>query len=155
VKPYLGVWYQWAFIPNRFQQQCVSDTTASYRSLPDDTIEVLNRCRLADGRWDEALGQARPVAGVSRIAEGVLQPAQLQVSFLPTWLRWTGIGWGAYWVIDRPEHGRYAVVSEPSRQYLWVLSRNSTLSGDDEQAVQRTVQSAGFDWQRVQRHPHR
>lgn len=154
LKPYLGTWYQWALIPNRFQQQCVSDTTATYRSLPDESIEVRNRCRRADGRWDEAIGQARAVDGLSSVVDGVLQPAQLQVSFLPTWLRWTGIGWGAYWVIERPEHGRYAVVSEPSRQYLWVLTRAPNLSPEDEQAVQRRVQAAGFDWQRVQRHSH-
>jgi apolipoprotein D and lipocalin family protein len=53
VPAYMGTWYQVAWFPNRFQQQCVSDTTALYRQLPGgEGVEVTNRCRLADGKLD-------------------------------------------------------------------------------------------------------
>ena len=29
----MGTWYQVLWLPNRFQKQCVSDTTATYRDL--------------------------------------------------------------------------------------------------------------------------
>jgi apolipoprotein D and lipocalin family protein len=153
VGPYMGRWYQVAYFPNFFQRQCVSDTTATYREIGDGTVEVLNRCRTASGAFDQVIGMARPVAGVSGVDGGHLQPARLEVSFLPRWLRWTGVGWGAYWVVDRPDHGRYAIVSEGRREYLWVLSRAPDLSAEDKQAVRARLQALGFDLERLKEHP--
>jgi apolipoprotein D and lipocalin family protein len=154
VAAYMGTWYQVAWIPNRFQKQCVSDTSATYRDLGDGHIEVLNRCKRADGRFDSVLGIARPPADVARIQEGQLMPARLEVSFLPTWLRWTGLGWGAYWVVDLAPDGRYAIVSEATRKYLWVLSRQPVLTLADDAAVRTQLQALGFERSRVQAHPH-
>ena len=154
VAAYMGTWYQVAWIPNRFQKQCVSDTVATYRDLGDGRVEVLNRCMQADGRTDSVLGIARPPAGVARIEGGQLLPARLEVSFLPAWLRWTGIGWGAYWVVDLAPDGRYAIVSEASREYLWVLARRPALTSADDAAVTAKLRALGFDLARVQAHPH-
>lgn len=152
VSGYLGTWYQVAWFPNRFQRQCVSDTRADYALRPDGTLRVVNRCRLADGRTDEADGIARPRQPI----EGDrLRPAQLNVSFLPAWLQWLPFGRGDYWVIQRADDGRYAVVSEPSRRYLWVLSRAPTLSPEDESAIRSRLLSQGFDLARWASHPHR
>jgi len=152
VPPYMGTWYQVAWFPNRFQKQCVSDTSATYRQQPDGRIEVLNRCRKADGSFDEALGQARPVGTLTGTR---LAPAQLQVSFLPGWLRWLPVGWGRYWVIQLADDGRYAVISEPTREYLWVLSRRPELSPADETAIRSALARQGFgDLSAWQPHPH-
>lgn len=152
VPPYMGTWYQVALFPNVFQRQCVSDTTATYRQLPDGTVEVANRCRTADGRLDEAIGQARPTGTLSGTR---LAPAQLKVSFLPAWLRWMPVGWGAYWVIQLADDGRYAVISEPSRQYLWILSRQSRLADADEVAIRARLAQQGFsDLSKLQMHRH-
>jgi apolipoprotein D and lipocalin family protein len=159
---YMGLWYQVAYYPNRFQKHCAANTTATYRQIPNSTrIEVLNQCQRSDGSWDSALGLARPISGVSQIetstdTKGVqswLRPAQLEVSFLPPWLRWIGIGWGSYWVIDYAPDGRYAVISEPKREYLWILSRSAQLSASDRQAIDAQLQAKGFDLQRLQNHP--
>ena len=153
VPPYMGTWYQVALFPNRFQAQCVSDTTATYRQLSDGSLEVTNRCRTADGRLDEALGRARPTG---TLRGTTLAPAQLEVSFLPAWIRWLPVGWGRYWVIQLAADGRYAVVSEPSRQYLWVLSRTPRLAPEDETAIRSRLQEQGFaaELTRWQAHPH-
>lgn len=155
VSSYMGTWYQVLWIPNRFQKQCVSDTAATYRDLGNGTIDVSNHCRLADGQPDSVAGVARPPTGVSRIEVGRLMPARLEVSFLPAWLRWTGIGWGAYWVVDLASDGRYAIVSEASREYLWVLSRKPALTTEDEATIRTRLTQLGFDLARVQSHPHR
>ena len=65
VPPYMGTWYQVAWFPNRFQKQCVSDTRAEYRQRDDGRIEVINRCRLANGQFDDADGIARPAGSTS------------------------------------------------------------------------------------------
>lgn len=149
VPPYMGRWYQVALFPNRFQRQCVAETTATYRQLPGGGLEVINRCRLADGRFDEVVGLARPTG---RLDGERLKPAQLEVSFLPAWLRWLPVGWGRYWVIQLADDGRYAVVSEPSREYLWVLARTPQLSAADESAIRSRLVEQGFDLQRLQPH---
>ena len=152
VPPYMGTWYQVGLFPNAFQRQCVSDTTATYRQLPDGAVEVRNRCRTGDGRLDEAIGQARPTGTLTGTT---LAPARLEVSFLPAWLRWLPVGWGRYWVIQLAEDGRYAVISEPTRQYLWILSRQPGLSPSDEAAIRARLLEQGFDdLSRLQRHPH-
>jgi len=150
VPTYMGTWYQVAWFPNRFQKQCVRDTTATYRRLPEG-VEVLNRCRLADGRIDDVLGLARPAGLV--LTGDKLEPARLEVSFLPRWLRWLPI-WGDYWVIQRADDGRYAVISEASRKYLWVLSRTPQLSAADETAIRSRLVQQGFDLSPWQAHPH-
>lgn len=150
VPTYMGTWYQVAWFPNRFQKQCVSNTSATYRRLPEG-VEVLNRCRLADGRIDDVLGLARPAGSV--LAGDRLEPAKLEVSFLPAWLRWLPI-WGDYWVIQRADDGRYAVISEASRKYLWVLSRTPQLSAADETAIRSRLVQQGFDLSPWQAHPH-
>lgn len=149
VPSYMGTWYQVAWFPNRFQKQCVSDTSATYRRLPEG-VEVINRCRMADGRTDDVVGLARPAG--SAITGDQLQPAKLEVSFLPRALRWLPI-WGDYWVIQRADDGRYAVISEASRKYLWVLSRVSQLSAADESAIRSRLLQQGFDLTRWQAHP--
>jgi apolipoprotein D and lipocalin family protein len=155
VKPYLGTWYQLALFPNRFQAQCISDTTASYSANADGTITVKNRCKTTKGTFDEALGQARAVGKL----EGTrLAPAQLEVRFAPAWLSWLPLVWGNYWVIDlagTPEQGyRYALISEPKREYLWVLSRTPKLSAEDDARIRATLTRLGFDLSKLQAHLH-
>ncbi len=151
VPAYMGTWYQVAWFPNRFQSQCASDTAATYRQLEGGQVEVINRCRLADGRLDEVTGVARPAG--STLAGNQLQPAQLEVSFLPRALRWLPI-WGSYWVIQLADDGRYAVVSEAQRKYLWVLSRTPQLLPADQTEIRSRLVQQGFDLSRWQAHPH-
>ncbi|MCU0967802.1 MAG: lipocalin family protein [Rubrivivax sp.] len=150
VPAYMGTWYQVAWFPNRFQSQCLSDTTATYRRVPEG-VEVVNRCRREDGRTDSVTGLARP-AGATLDGDK-LRPATLEVSFLPRWLRWLPV-WGDYWVLKLGPDGRYAVVSEARRSYLWILSRTPTLAGEDEADIRSFLKNDGFDLSRWQNHPH-
>ena len=150
VPAYMGTWYQVAWFPNRFQKQCVSDTVASYRRVPEG-VEVVNRCRNAEGRIDSVTGLAR--AAGAQLAGDTLQPARLEVSFLPRLLRWLPV-WGDYWVIQLADDGRYAVVGEPRREYLWVLSRTPALAPADESAIRSRLSQQGFDLARWQTHTH-
>jgi len=52
------------------------------------------------------------------------------------------------------DDGRYAIVSEPSREYLWVLARAAQLSPSDEGEVRATLLRLGFDLSRLERHGH-
>jgi apolipoprotein D and lipocalin family protein len=140
---YAGTWYQVAFYPNRFQQACAADTTASYTPAGEGRIGVHNRCRRADG-------SEMAVNGVAEVVDPATN-AKLKVSFLPTWLRWTGIGRGDYWVLYLSPDYQVAIVGEPSREYLWVLARTPTLPEAEYQALMPKVLGAGYDPQRLRR----
>jgi lipocalin len=58
---YVGLWYEIAKIPNRFQKQCVSGTTAEYTLREDGRITVVNQCVKKDGEVDDAEGIAKVV----------------------------------------------------------------------------------------------
>lgn len=115
VPRYMGRWYEIAKFPNRFQKQCAGDTTAEYQLLGEQQVRVINRCRRADGTMDEAVGLARQV--------GDSNSAKLKVRFAPRWLSFLPFVWGDYWVIDLDRDYQLVAVSEPKREYLWVLSR--------------------------------
>jgi apolipoprotein D and lipocalin family protein len=140
---YAGTWHEVALYPNRFQQACVADTTATYTALDDGRIGVRNRCRRADGT-------EMSVEGVAEVVDRSTN-AKLKVSFLPSWLRWTGIGRGDYWVLYLSPDYRVAIVGEPSREYLWILARTPTLPQAEYDALMEKVRAAGYDPQRLRR----
>ncbi len=74
IERYLGLWYEIARIPNRFQRSCAGGTTAQYALRADGRIEVVNRCRKPDGGVITA-------AGIAKIADEKTR-AKLKVSFV-------------------------------------------------------------------------
>lgn len=140
---YVGRWYEVAKYPNRFQAQCASNTTATYERRPDGNIGVVNRCLRADGSEDRVEGLARIVDMHTR--------AKLEVSFLPAWLRWLPVGWGAYWVLELAPDYSYAVVGEPSRSYLWILARTPALDDALLRGIGERLRAQGYDPARLER----
>ncbi len=142
VPRYTGTWYEIAKYPNWFQKKCVSSTSATYSLQADGQVQVLNRCKTANGEWSEALGQARQI--------GRANSPRLQVRFAPAWLSFIPLVWGNYWIIDLDPQYQWVVVSEPSREYLWVLSRTPELSAATYQSLLDKLAANGFDLQRIQ-----
>ena len=139
---YLGTWYEIAKCPNRFQRQCVADTSALYRLRDDGQLDVINRCRQANGEVAEAVGRARQ--------DGPADSPKLKVRFAPAWLSWLPMVWGNYWVIDLDTDYQLVAVSEPSREYLWVLSRTPTVEAGAYQALLGRLREKGFDLTRLE-----
>jgi apolipoprotein D and lipocalin family protein len=140
---YMGRWYELARYPNRFQRLCSGPSTAQYSLQAGGTVEVVNRCPQADGRVDEAIGQARRLG-----PEG---SATLQVRFAPAWLSFVPMVWGNYWVVELDEAYQLAVVSEPRREFLWVLSRQAEITPVAWAALTVRLQALGFDPARLLR----
>jgi len=64
--------------------------------------------------------------------------AKLEVSFF-----WPF--WGDYWIIDLdPDYG-WAVVGHPSRQFLWILARGTTLEKGVLEGILRRLETQGYD----------
>ncbi len=135
---YMGVWYEIARIPHRFQEGCVG-SSATYTLLPDGEVEVINRCR------DERTGAQRQAKGRawSVDPEG---NARLKVSFFWPFR-------GDYWIIDLGDNYEYAAVGAPNRDYLWILSRTPEMSAAVYDGILVRVAAQGFDIARLVRKP--
>jgi apolipoprotein D and lipocalin family protein len=59
--------------------------------------------------------------------------------------------WGDYWIIDLAPDYSYAVVGEPERKYLWILSRTAVLPEATYQAIVSRLGPLGFDVARLVR----
>ena len=134
---YKGKWYEIARYPNRFQKKCVGNTTATYNLKEGGAIEVINECLKQNGKLDVAKGKARIVDEQTN--------AKLEVRFAPPFLSFLSFVWGDYWIIDLEEDYKYAVVGDPSREYLWILSRTPELETSVYQDILRRVEQKGFE----------
>jgi len=126
---FAGRWYQVAALPAWFQSPDARDVVATYALAADGVgFAMRNEETRADGthvsidaraeldpacRDDGACGRLLVVFSPSRAFPSVsAKPAP-------------------YWVIQLADDYRYAVVSEPRRRFLWVLSRTPTLADAD------------------------
>jgi apolipoprotein D and lipocalin family protein len=135
VSRYAGQWYEIAHLPMRYQKDCVADITANYSLRSDGTVGVRNTCRTADGT-DVAEGVAKPVPG---------HPAQLEVSFAPGWLSWLPFVWADYWVIAIDPDYQWAIVGEPDREYLWILSRSPSMQPAQFEQLKQRATAMGYE----------
>ena len=145
VPRYMGTWYEIAKYPNSFQKKCVANTQARYNLLGDGQLQVVNRCRLADGQTSEAIGAAKQ--------QGDANSAKLKVRFAPAWLSFIPMVWGDYWVIDLDPAYQLVAVAEPKREYLWILSRTPTVDSKSYQALLARLTQQGFDISKLELSP--
>lgn len=126
---YVGRWYEIARLPNSFQKKCADSVTANYSLRPDGKIEVVNRCRKASGEYTTAKGKAKIVDKKTN--------AKLKVTFF-----WPF--YGNYWILDLGPNYEYAVVGEPGRKYLWILSRSPAMDETLYQQLLKKMAARGF-----------
>jgi len=142
---YAGKWYEVARLPNRFQEQCAGNVSAEYALKPDGDISVTNKCSRADGKTDSVTGVAKVVGDSGN--------ARLKVRFAPDWLAWVPFVWGDYWVLGLAPDYSYAVVGEPERKNLWILSRTPTLPQSAWNEAVDVAASQGFETDRLVKTP--
>lgn len=145
LKRYAGKWLEIGRYQNRFQKQCVGNTTANYTIKANGKIEVRNECLRKDGRTEVAIGEAK-------IADKATN-AKLKVRFAPGALSFLPFVWGNYWIIDLDPNYGWVAVGEPKREYFWILSRTSKLDDATYQSILRRAESMGFNPAKVMRSP--
>ena len=138
---YAGTWFEIARLPNRFEEDCARDITATYTPRPDGRITVVNRCVEKDGSVNEAEGVARRVEGKP--------PSVLEVRFAPGWLSFLPMVWGDYQIIDLAPDYSHAIVGSPDRKYLWLLSRDPKMDQQLFETLKARARSQGFDVSRL------
>lgn len=145
LEKYMGIWYEQALLPNRFQKECVSDVSAEYIKKDAQYLQVTNQCRTADGSMKTAMGLGRLNPAVEPP-----NPAVLEVRFAPDWLSWVPMIWGDYWVIKVQDNYQYSLVGTPDREYLWVLSRDKNADSNKVKELLNYAKSLNFDVSKVE-----
>lgn len=113
INKYMGKWYEIARLPNTLEEG-MEENTVSYSFADDGSILVVN-----EGRLTEDKSKIKQVRGKAWVPDPH-QPAKLKVSFF-----WPFAG--DYWVLKVDKDYTYSLMGEPSGEYLWILSRESTL----------------------------
>ncbi len=128
---YTGKWYEIARYPTFFQAACVS-STAEYTARTDGTIGVLNTCLAADGSL------VSTIEGSARVVDPTTN-AKLVITF-------PGVPFpGDYWIIDLGSDYEYAVVSDPLRLTLFILSRTPALDQATLDGILSRLVGRGYD----------
>lgn len=135
---YAGTWYEIARYPNRFQRDCAGDVTALYEVRPDGSVRVTNSCAEPDGTTKTAKASAKVVDRETN--------AKLKVTFF-----WPFSG--DYWIINLGPNYEYAVVGEPGRDYLWILSRTPEMDEATYNVLLERIARQGYDPGRLVRTP--
>lgn len=130
INKYAGTWFEIARLPNRFEKdlECV---TATYELMENGKIKVINR-----GISVKDHSKKKEITGKAWIPDDEF-PGRLKVQFF-----WPFSG--NYWVIELDTNYRFALVGDPSRKYLWILSKDKQLDKTIYQKMINTAKETGF-----------
>jgi apolipoprotein D and lipocalin family protein len=133
-----GKWYEIARLPRTTQTDC-HGTTAFYTQGSDGALSFVNQCNVGS-----QTGPLNTVSMSAKVSDPAV-PAKLALD--------VGGYTGDYWILEVGSNYEYAVVGHPSRLYLWILSRTSTLDTDTLQGILTRAQNNHFDTTQIQYTP--
>lgn len=126
INAYLGTWYEIARYEHYFEKGCVN-AKATYTLKEDGDINVLNEC-IIDGEPTQAKGVAYATDETN---------SKLKVSFFRPF-------YGNYWILMLGDNYEYALIGDPSREYLWILSRTPTISPELKEKILSKLPELGY-----------
>ena len=127
---YLGKWYEIARKDFKHEKN-LNNVTANYSKNADGSIKVVNKgFNYKANEGEEATGKAK--------FAGAPDEASLKVSFF-------GPFYSGYNVIAIDPDYQYALVAGESLDYLWLLSRTSTMPEDVKDDYLRCAQAIGYN----------
>ncbi len=83
--------------------------------------------------------------GDAKLADRTGPNSRLKVRFAPAFLSFLPFVWGDYQIMELAPDYSYAVVGDPSRKYLWFLSRNPQMDEATYLRLTEAARSQGFD----------
>ncbi|KHD88101.1 MAG: membrane protein [Bdellovibrio sp. ArHS] len=134
---YQGLWHEIASIPQFFQRKCVKDTTAEYTLLSGEEVRVLNSCMTEKGEKISSEGRAKVIDTNTN--------AKLNVTFANIAGKYFYLLGGKYWVLHLDNNYQIAVIGHPTRDYGWILSRNSSISESTLKDLADFLEIRGYD----------
>ena len=126
-----GVWYEIAHNPWFPENNCFS-MIAHYKLIKDKKIEVTNICR--KNGFDREISK---ITGKAWLVDPTIK-SKWEVQFIwPFTLD--------YWVIDLEEDYKYAVIGEPDKENIWILSRKPIMKKSLLVKLIKKTEMKGYD----------
>ena len=134
---YVGTWYEIMRLPNSFEKglTCV---TANYSLKENGDIKVVN-----SGHKTDDPATVKSSTGTAWVPNPD-EPTKLKVRFF-----WPFAG--SYWILALDTEYKYVMIGEPSREYLWILSREKTLPAETINTLLVQAKAQGFDVTKLER----
>lgn len=133
LQSYMGLWYEQARYETSFEEGC-EGVTAEYALKPGaEEVSVTNTCR-----------EGSP-GGMVKVSEGRAVPAgdpmgaKFKVTFFGPAL------FTNYWVLDHGENYEWSIVGEGSGRFLWILTRDATISPATYESLTARAAELGYD----------
>ena len=130
---YTGTWYEIASYPQFFERGC-TNVKATY-TAKQGYIEVFNQS-IKNHKPNNIKGKAFVVSNTGN--------AKLKVQFFWPFR-------GNYWIIGMAEDYSWALVSDPKRSTLWILSRAPKMDGKLYNSLIDKLVLKGFDKEKIVR----
>ena len=132
---YLGKWNEVARLPNLIEKD-LRDLTEEYTLNEEGTITVVTRA------FNPVKNKPVEATGTIKF-KGAETRGQLEVAYyLPIYLD--------YNVLDIDDNYQYALVSGNSMNYLWLISRESSMPEEMKQRFLQKATTLGFDISRLE-----
>lgn len=132
---YAGTWYEIARLDHRFERG-LTNVSATYTLRDDGRVGVVNRgYDTEDCEWQSVDGSAK--------FRGDPRTASLAVTF-----QWPFAGGYHVFALDETDY-RWAIVSGPTREYLWILAREPRLAPELQTDLVARARAAGFAVERL------
>jgi apolipoprotein D and lipocalin family protein len=137
IERYMGVWYEIARFPHRFERDLVG-VTAIYKLQANGRISVLNQGYkyTLDGKHKKAKGRAR--------IPNPDFPGYLQVSFFLCF-------WADYLILELDKDYQYVLVGSSSSNYLWILARTPEMQNDVYDTLVHKAAELGYDVRKLEK----
>lgn len=134
LEKYMGKWYEIARFDFKFEEN-LNNTTATYSIKENGDVKVINRgYNYVEKEWEEAVGTAK-----FRDSSNV---AALKVSFF-------GPFYSGYNVVALEGDYQYALIAGKDTDYLWILSRTTSLPDSVKTKFLEVATDIGYDTSRL------
>ncbi len=129
---YSGRWYEIARTPNKMQADC-QGATSEFSGWIGGSFSVTQICHkgspLGPRQSFDAHGHVLPAT----------DNAKMKLGFLG------GLISQEYWILDHADNGDWAIMDRSDGRYVWLLSRQPSLSAPDRAAALARLQALGFN----------
>lgn len=112
---FLGVWYEIVRKPSSNEKRCSRDITSTYTLNEYGHLLAEQQCIDHNQQLIKMIGEAYPV--------NEPRYSKFKLSFMPEPIRWLPVGQNDYWILKLDDQYQMALIGEPNKQSLWLLSR--------------------------------
>lgn len=127
LQKYSGRWYEIAATPNHFQKDCRC-STADYTFINNE-LKIQNYCiRSSSNKFTQVQGKGWSTSPSN---------SHLKIRFFWPFHH-------QYWILAIAPDYQWALVGTPSRHYLWIIARETTMSDSTYKKIVAIAKERGF-----------